>query len=143
MSKYPKIGALAVLAAGVVSVAAFAQGRSGPGGALPTYNPATELTVQGTVQEVKQFTGPGGMIGTDVVLKTDNEAVVDIRLGPAAFLTQNQFALAQGDQIHVTGSKVKINNADIVLAREVRKGEQILTLRNAQGFPVWSRRGRR
>ncbi|HEV2426302.1 MAG TPA: DNA-binding protein [Terriglobia bacterium] len=142
MSKYPKILALAVLAAGVVPVAAFAQGRSGAGRALPMYNPATELTVQGTVQEVKQFTGPRGMIGTDVVVKTGNETV-DVRLGPAAFLTQNQFALVQGDQIQVTGSKVNINSTDIVLAREVKKGEQTLTLRNAQGFPVWSRRGRR
>lgn len=142
MSKYPRILVLAVLAAGLVPVAAFAQGRTGPGGALPMYNPATELTVQGTVQEVKQFTGPRGMIGTDVVLKTGNETV-DVRLGPAAFLTQNQFAVAQGDQIQVTGSKVKINNADFVLAREVKKDEQTLTLRDAQGFPVWSRRGRR
>jgi predicted ATP-grasp superfamily ATP-dependent carboligase len=142
MSKYPRILALAVLGVGVVPVAAFAQGRNRPGGASPMYNPATEVTVQGTIQEVKQFTGPRGMIGTDVVLKTEKETL-DVRLGPAAFLTQNQFALAQDDQIQVTGSKVKINNADIVLAREVRKGEQALTLRNAQGFPVWSRRGSR
>jgi len=106
------------------------------------YNPATEVTLQGTVQELKQFTGPRGMVGTDVVLKTDTENL-DVRLGPAAFLTQNKFELAKGDQIQVTASKVQLNGADILLAREVKKGEQTLTLRDAQGFPVWSRRGQR
>jgi len=144
MSKHTLAKALivAVVMAGTASMPGFAQGRSGSGGASPMYNPATEVTVQGTIQEVKQFTGPRGTIGTDLVLKTEKETL-DVRLGPAAFLTQNKFEVAKGDQIQLTGSKVQINGAEILLAREVKKGEQTLTLRDAQGFPVWSRRGQR
>jgi hypothetical protein len=144
MSKHTLAKALivAVVMAGTVSMPGFAQGRGRSSGVSPIYNPSTEVTIQGTVQELKQFTGPRGVVGTDVVLKTEKETL-DVRLGPAAFLTQNKFEVAKGDQIQVTGSKVKINNSDIVLAREVKKGEQTLTLRDAQGFPVWSRRGRR
>ena len=124
----------------IVSIAGFTQGR-GPGGAGPMYNTATETTIQGTVQEVKQFTGPRGVTGTDVILKTD-QGTQDVRLGPSPFLAQNQFAVEQGDELQVKGSKIQLNGADIILAREVKKGEQTLTLRDAKGFPVWSRRGR-
>jgi hypothetical protein len=32
--------------------------------------------------------------------------------------------------------------ADILIAREVKKGEQTLILRNAKGIPLWARGGR-
>jgi hypothetical protein len=50
---------------------------------------------------------------------------------------------AKGDNIEVTGAKVKYEGADAVLAREVKKGDKTLTLRNAAGIPQWSQgRGR-
>jgi len=127
---------------GPASIAAFAQGPNQPGGTHPRYNPATEVTVQGTIQEVKQFTGPRGIPGTELILKTD-QGTADVRVGPSAFLAQNKFEVAKGDASQVLGSKVQINGWDVLLARELKKGEQTLTLRDAQGFPVWSRRGQR
>jgi hypothetical protein len=50
--------------------------------------------------------------------------------GPKGFFSQNKIAFAKGDQIEVTGSKVKFANTDALLAREITKGEQKLTLRN-------------
>lgn len=107
------------------------------------YNPATETTVKGTVEEVRRVSGPrGGPGGTHLILKTDKETL-EVRLGPTTFLEKEKFTFAKGDQIEVTGSKVKIEGADALIAREVKKGGKTLTLRDAQGVPAWSggRRG--
>jgi hypothetical protein len=44
---------------------------------------------------------------------------------------------SKGDEIAFTGSKVKQDGADMVLAREVVKGQDTLTLRDDKGKPVW------
>jgi hypothetical protein len=132
--------AIAVLTLGAAS--ALAQRGMGQG-AGRMYDTATETTVKGTVEEVKQVSGPrGGPGGTHLILKTDKETL-EVHLGPTTFLEKEKFTFAKGDQIEVTGSKVKIGAADALLAREVKKGDKTLTLRNAQGVPVWSggRRG--
>ena len=106
------------------------------------YDPTTETTVKGTVEEVKQISGHrDGPGGTHLILKTDKETL-EVHLGPTSFLEQEKFTFAKGDQIEVIGSKVKVGGADALLAREVKKGDKTLTLRNAQGVPAWSR-GRR
>jgi DNA/RNA endonuclease YhcR with UshA esterase domain len=51
-------------------------------------------------------------------------------LGPTNFLTQKGFTFAKGEQIEVTGSSVKYNGTDAVIAREVKKGDKTLTLRD-------------
>jgi DNA/RNA endonuclease YhcR with UshA esterase domain len=132
--------AIAVLTLGAAS--ALAQRGMGQG-AGRMYDTATETTVKGTVEEVKQVSGPrGGPGGTHLILKTDKETL-EVHLGPTTFLEKEKFTFAKGDQIEVTGSKVKIGAADALLAREVKKGDKTLTLRNAQGIPAWSsgRRG--
>jgi hypothetical protein len=108
---------------------------------MPRYNPDAEVTVTGIVEEVKQISGRAGWDGTHLSLKTEAE-VLDVHVGPSSFLVKQGFEFAKGDQIEVTGSKVKYEDADVLIAREIKKGDRILTLRNAQGIPVWSRRNR-
>ena len=134
-----------MIAAAVLTLAAasaLAQGGRGQG-AGRMYNPATETTVKGTVEGVRQVSGPGGGPGgTHLILKTDKETL-EVRLGPTTFLEKEKFTFAKGDQIEVTGSKVKIGGAEALIAREVKKDGKTLTLRDAQGVPAWSggRRG--
>jgi hypothetical protein len=47
-------------------------------------------------------------------------------------------SFAKGDEIALTGSKVKQDAADLVLAREVVKGSDTLVLRDDKGNPVWA-----
>ncbi len=108
-----------------------------PRNSAPMYDPATEVTVKGSVEAVKQLTGPQGWAGTHLSLKTDKETI-DVHVGPSWFLTQSKISFSKGDQVEVTGSKVKFENSDALIAREVKKGEKIISLRNAQGIPVWS-----
>jgi hypothetical protein len=116
-------------------------GGLGPGGGR-IYNPATEMTFSGTVQEVKSVPGPAnGPGGVHLVVRTD-AGVQDVHLGPAAYIESQKFAFAAGDAVTVTGSKVTVNGQDAVIAREVKKGDQVLTLRDARGIPRWSGRAR-
>ena len=110
--------------------------------ASPVYDPATEVTMKGTIEAVNQLKGPRGWAGTHLSLKTDS-GTIDVHAGPSWFLAQNKVSLEKGDQIEVTGSKVKFNNNDALIARELKKDGAAITLRNAQGIPAWSRgRGR-
>ena len=112
------------------------QGR-GPRAGAPMYNTATEVTLQGSVEAIKQITGPRSWGGTHLSLKTEKETI-DVHVGPSWFLTQHKMTFAKGDPIEVTGSRIKFGNEDAVLAREIKKGGEMLTLRNAQGIPVWA-----
>jgi hypothetical protein len=144
MKRMSFLRVLMIAAAVLTLTAASALARGGRvQGAGRMYNPATETTVKGTVEEVKQVSGPrGGPGGAHLILKTDKETL-EVRLGPTAFLEKEKFTFTKGDQIEVTGSKVKIEGANALIAREVKKGGKTLTLRDAQGVPAWSggRRG--
>ena len=98
------------------------------------YDPTTETTVTGTVEDVMQVAHGGRSTGTHLKLKTNAE-VIEVQLGPTLYLESQKFAVAKGDTITVTGSKVK----DSIVAREVKKGDTTLTLRDSQGVPKWSR----
>jgi hypothetical protein len=107
----------------------------------PRYDPKTEVTINGTVEDAKEISKGGGQAGMHALVKTAS-GTVDVRLGPADFWKSHGFELAKGDSIQVTGSKVKSGDSEILIAREVRKGDKAVTLRDSSGVPAWSR-GRR
>jgi hypothetical protein len=43
----------------------------------------------------------------------------------------------KGDEVEITGSKVKLDDKSLVLAREVVKGNNTVVLRDKKGEPVW------
>lgn len=98
------------------------------------YDPATETTVSGTVEDVVQISHQNGRgTGTHLKLKTD-AGVIDVHVGPTRYLEAQKFSVAKGDQLMVTGSKLK----SAIIAREIKKGDTTLTLRDQQGIPKWS-----
>ena len=137
-------GVLVLLAAGAflggATLSAEPQGRSGMQ-SPPMYNVATEVTLTGTIDEVQTIAGPSGQGGVHVVLKTSTETI-RVNIGPSWFMTQEKYALAKGDAVAVTGSRVKLDTGEVVIAREIKKGAQTMTFRDAKGFPKWSGRGR-
>jgi hypothetical protein len=107
-----------------------------------TYNPATEITLTGTIEEVKTAPSPGrGGGGLHVLLLTE-AGVSQVHLGPASFVSAKNVNLEKGDALTVVGSKITMQGEEIVIAREIRKGDQVLTLRDAKGLPLWSRGNR-
>jgi hypothetical protein len=123
------------------SALVFAQAGSRRGGG--NYNPATEVTFSGIVDEVQRIPAPARGPGGVHLLVRSETVVHEVHLGPAAYLASKHFDFGKGDAITVTGSKVKMGGQDVVIAREIKKGDQVLTLRDARGFPLWSGRARR
>jgi hypothetical protein len=63
---------------------------------------------------------------------------MDVHLGPTWFMQREGVELAKGDVIEVTGSVVDLEGATFLIARELKKGQKVLVLRNEQGIPAWS-----
>lgn len=136
-----KMQLFAVAAAASLATTVFAQRGMGRG--PMNYNAATEVTLTGTVDEVKQMQPPGrGMGGVHLMVATPT-GPIEVHVGPASFVTSKNFAFAKGDALTVVGSKIPMGGQDVVLAREITKGDQVLTLRDAKGFPLWSGRAGR
>jgi hypothetical protein len=129
---------LSITALALLVPLTFGQAGGGRGPGARLYDPSTETTVKGTVDEVLQQTGRHGFSGTHLVLKTDSENVT-VHVGPSSYISAQGFSFAKGDALAVTGSKVKMGDQDVLLAREIKKNGKVLTLRDAQGFPKWSR----
>jgi hypothetical protein len=109
------------------------------GVAVPGYDRSTEVTRHCKVDSVDEL-APGGCRGCDggihLRASCDGEAC-DIHLGPSAFVKGKNFPLAKGDEIEITGSKVAYEGGTSLIAKEVRKGESVLELRDEQGRPLW------
>ena len=124
---------LQLAAIALVATSAFSQ-------APPKYDPATETTVKGTVEELKLVPPTGGKPIAYLVTKTgpDKEKdTVQIFLCPKSFLDQMGIAFKTDETIEVKGSKVKQDGADLILAREMVKGGETLTFRFPDGKPAW------
>jgi len=72
-----------------------------------------------------------------LLVKTGTDTV-DVYLCPKSFLEDMGVSFCKGDEIAITGSRVKQGEADLILAREVVKGTDTLVLRDDKGNPVWS-----
>jgi hypothetical protein len=116
----------------------YAQGRQGQRKGMPRYDASTEVTMKATVEKIESQIGKMGWNGTHLVVRFEGETLI-VHVGPSHYLAQQGFAFAEGDQIEVTGSKVKFEGHDVLVAREIKKDGRLLTLRNRQGIPTWSR----
>lgn len=105
-------------------------------GNMRMYNPSTETTVKGVVEDV---TNPsrGRMAGTHLSVKT-TEGLTTVALGPSSFIASSGFSFAKGDTVEITGSKVSMGGKEWIIAREVVKEGKTLTLRDKDGNPKWA-----
>jgi hypothetical protein len=119
--------------ASVLTTAAFSQ-------APPKYDRATETTLKGTVEELKLVPPSGNKPIAYLLTKTgpDKEKdKIEVFLCPKSFLDELGIAFKADDSIQITGSKVKQDGAELILAREVVKGGETLTFRFEDGKPAW------
>ncbi len=65
------------------------------------------------------------------------EETIDVLLCPKSFLDEMGVSF-KGDEISLTGSKVKVEDGSLILAREVNKSDDQLLLRDGKGAPVWN-----
>lgn len=105
---------------------------------VPKYDPSSENVFKGVVDEVRDRQCPvsGGM-GSHVVLKLQDGTLIEVHLASAKFVRSYDLVFVKGDEIEVTGSKVKFEGVDTIFAREVKRGNDTFLFRDKDGKPVW------
>jgi|RhiMethySRZTD1v2_1073278.scaffolds.fasta_scaffold90253_2 hypothetical protein len=99
------------------------------------YDRTAERAISGTIKSVGSFPAVDGSVGVHIDLKTP-DGLLDIRVGPAAFIGQNNFWFFADDPIVVIGAKEPQSDGAI-LAKAIQKGSQVLVLRTDIGVPKW------
>ncbi|MCM8781112.1 MAG: hypothetical protein NC908_04240 [Candidatus Omnitrophica bacterium] len=51
------------------------------------------------------------------------------------------FAPQKGETLTITGSKLTTGQGVVLLAAEIKAGDQVIKLRDAQGQPLWRQQG--
>ncbi len=106
--------------------------------APPKYDTSTETTFKITVAELKMVPPEGAKQIAYLLPKPGSEKEpVQIFLCPKKFLDEIGVAFKADDAIQVTGSKVKQDGNEMILAREVVKAGETLTFRFQDGKPAW------
>ena len=125
-----------VVAVSVLGMAVVCRLPSAAQSKLPNYDLATETKMKGTIQELKLPEKGSEKKGAFLTLKSGTDTL-DVYLCPKSYLDDMGSTLAKGDDVTLTGSKVKQDGVDVILAREVVKGNDTLVLRDDKGKPVW------
>jgi len=116
----------------------FAQGAM-RGGYGMRYDTQTVETVSGEVIAVEKVAyGRRGYYGVHLMLKTA-QGDLQVDLGPSWFVNRQSVKIRPHDVIEVTGSRVTYGGKPSVIAAEVKKGGEMLRLREADGLPLWRR----
>jgi hypothetical protein len=101
------------------------------------FDSKTVTTVEGEVVKLERIPHPSMQVtGVHATVKTAG-GVLDVHLGPSWFIDNQDFQLAAGQKVTVTGSKVTIDGKASLIATEVKTDDQVLKLREADGTPVW------
>jgi hypothetical protein len=102
------------------------------------YNPANTETLTGEVIGLEQTVPMKRMNqGIALVVKTEKE-MVTVHLGPSWYMERLDAKIVKGDQVEIKGVRATLAGKPVVLAAEVKKGDNVLVLRDASGVPVWA-----
>ncbi len=98
----------------------------------PKYDKSSEVKVKGVIDDVK--TAADNTV--HVTLKNDKGAL-DVLVAPVSFLKEMEITFAKGDAIEVLGSQLTVEGNPLLLAREVTRNGDVMTMRDDHGKPVW------
>jgi hypothetical protein len=102
------------------------------------YNPKTVETIRGEIISIDKITPIKSMsYGVHMMIKTDKETI-SVHLGPEWFIENQDIEIAPKDKVEVKGSRITFEGKPAIIAAEVKKGDEILKLRDENGFPFWS-----
>jgi hypothetical protein len=139
-------GAIAILLAMMSSYAQPGPGMMwrGSGGWGPgtpynrMYDPKAMETISGEVTSIDRITPNKGMAaGIHMNVKTDQDTI-SVHLGPSWYLENQDVKIEPKDKVEVKGAKTTFAGKPAIIAAEVKKGDEVLKLRDDSGFPVWS-----
>jgi hypothetical protein len=111
----------------------------GPG--VRGFDPKSVTTIKGEILDVQRI-ARGRREGVHLVVATGSEKI-EVHLGPSFYVDAQSLKLAKGDKVEVKGARTTLGGQPLVIAQEVRRGDQVLALRDANGVPAWRGQGMR
>ncbi len=114
----------------------FAQNASPTDHGAPKYDRQTETKTKGIIDEVKLLALGSRKDFVQLVVKSGDDKF-PVYVCPKPFQDEMGIIFAKGDEIAVTGSKVKQEAVDVILARELVRGTDTLMFRDDKGNAVW------
>jgi hypothetical protein len=120
-----------VSAVALIVLLVFVVGSAGTVPA-PKYDKSSEVKIKGVIDEVKTTADNT----VHVTLKND-KGLLDVFVAPENFLKEMEITFAKGDAIEVLGSQLTVDGNAVLLAREVTRNGDIMTMRDDHGKPVW------
>lgn len=130
MKKMTKLIVVAVAIAGLFGTSSAVAQRN--------YDPNTVETIQGKVLSIEKVASKGPGYGVHLTLQTDKGSIA-VHLGPAWYIEKQTPKIEANDAISVTGSRVTVDGKPAIVAAQIKKGNEVLKLRDDNGIPVWSR----
>ncbi len=142
----------------------FTPGYKPPESLFTTYDTQKEITFSGQIiREVGLIRGEE-IPSTSIQVRTEKGKEYLVTLGPSWYLSMMKYSFEEGEMVAVTGA-VHVEGMEerapgelvsggflaeeetsemltIVLARKIKRGHWIITLRDKQGKPMWYKRGR-
>lgn len=100
-----------------------------------SYDIGKEVTISGTVSSVLAKPAQGMIMGSHLLLTTVS-GPVDASLGRFGLQGKGALSVAAGRQVEVTGVMKTIKNKQVFLARTVKSGGQVYTIRNQRGIAM-------
>ncbi len=144
MKRWMRVGFVLIVAVLFASSLATAAPWKGSGGwgmgsaYQRNFNPSTVETISGTVASVEQTKPMKGMYyGIHIMLKTEKETV-EVHLGPGWYVERLDTKIEKGDKLEIKGSRVTMAGKAVIIAAEVKKGDNTLILRDSSGVPAWA-----
>ena len=102
------------------------------------YDPKTVETITGEVTKVDHITPGKGMSGGVHILVKTEKGTLSVHLGPSWYLENQDVKIEPKDKVEVKGSRITFGGKPAIIAIEIKKGDEVLKLRDESGFPVWS-----
>ena len=114
-------------------------GGWGPGAQYSRmFDPKTVETISGEVVSVDKITPMKGMYyGVHLMVRTE-KGMISVHLGPGWYLENQDVKIEPKDKIEIKGSRVTFEGKPVIIAAEVKKGDERLKLRDENGFPAWA-----
>lgn len=146
MMRYIVASLIAFSFVALVAVTSSAQqgfGRMGGRGGMKSegqqkYDTSQVEIVSGEVAAVKDIeTKNGKMSGVGLELNTGGQNLL-VYLGPHIYVDLENVRIVPGDKVEIKGVKTVLDGQIILLAGEVRKGGEVLKLRDDSGAPLWA-----
>jgi hypothetical protein len=133
--RFISFSAVLCVSALLASESANAQVRSQKVNATASANLASETILQGTILKYTPNSSVAPL-GAHITVQTSS-GPVDVHIGNEQFLKLNNFNIAEGNAIKLSGHSKLVGTNTVFFARLLSQGNQTLAVRSESGMPLW------